>query len=146
MTKATRNSTATQTNQPPMIRTTDVVLGSRSLRLGSACLANAIAPDGRISIHRPSAPNSTQKKATLASVISDPSCAQPPGFHFFLITLPNRIIPRNARVTTATSVMRKIVLMTSAKDKKSSGSWCRVARFRRTTWRRDWHSRSCVLS
>jgi hypothetical protein len=46
--------------------------------------------------------------------------SQPLLIYFFLSTLPSRIIPRNARMTTATSVMWKIVLMTGAKNKKGS--------------------------
>jgi hypothetical protein len=57
-------------NQAPRNLTTDVVFGSRALRFGYACRANAIAPLGRINTQRPTAPNSTKKKPM--SVIPEP--------------------------------------------------------------------------
>ena len=51
-------------NQAPMNLTTDVVFGSRSLRLRCADLANAMAAVGRMTIQRPSDPNSRKKRPT----------------------------------------------------------------------------------
>jgi hypothetical protein len=53
-----------QMNQAPMNLTTDVVFGSSSLRLRCACLANAIAAVGRMTIQRPSDPKSRKKRPT----------------------------------------------------------------------------------
>jgi hypothetical protein len=53
-----------QMNQAPMNLTTAVVFGSSSLRLRWACLANAIAAVGRMTIQRPSDPNSRKKRPT----------------------------------------------------------------------------------